>query len=160
MEQFNPALPMPVKPRRRRRLFVATICLALAAALIVPAVLWLISPGSQSAIATATQKQPEKLTELYFNSPQYLPKNLDAGHVASFSYHVTNQESATTSYQAVVTIYENGKPRILEQDNFTLADGDDRDVLIHFSTPRANTNVEIIVALPAIGQDIHFRSQS
>ena len=160
MEQFNPAPRMPVKRRRKRLFIVTAICACAAIGILVPSVRWLISPNSQPAIAAATQKQPEKLTELYFNSPQYLPKNINPKKLTSFSYHVTNQESVKTSYLAVVTVYENGKPRILEQDAFTLVNGANRDILIHFSTPFAGTNLEIVVALPQFNQEIHFRSQS
>jgi hypothetical protein len=160
MEQLNPAPQMPVNRSHKRRLIVTIICVVAALAILVPALVWLTSPSSQAAIAIATQKQPEKLTELYFNSPQYLPKQVDGGQVASFSYHVTNYESVRAAYLAVVTLYENGKPRILEQDAFTLDNGDDRDILIHFSTPHYGTNLEIVVSLPAINQEIHFRSQS
>jgi hypothetical protein len=160
MEQFNPAPRMPVKPRRKRLFIVTAICVCVAIAVLVPAALWLLAPSSKPAIAQATQKQHEKLTELYFNSPQYLPKNVDPQKTATFSYHVTNQESVKTSYLAVVTLYEDGKPRVLEQDAFTLSDGDDRDILLHFSTPYAGTNLEIVGSLPQLNQEIHFRSQS
>jgi len=77
-----------------------------------------------------------------------------------FSYHIANHESAATSYAVKVTIVENGKSRLLEQDDLTLPNGDDRDITIRFSTPKAGTNIEIIVSLSNSGQSIHFRSKS
>jgi hypothetical protein len=115
---------------------------------------------AKAAVTLATTHQAEKLTELSFNAVSYLPKTLEAGVPVSFSYNITNHESSDMEYAAVVTIVENGKPRLLERDIIHLRDGESQNVTVHFSTPNAGTAIEVIVRLPGQDLQIHFRGQS
>jgi uncharacterized membrane protein len=146
--------------RRPKRRYLMLLAGGIALAIVIGVGVWLSMPAGKNDLTLATTRQPEKLTELYFNGVQYLPKTVDAGQVAQFSYNVTNHEATNVAYTAIITITENGKTRTLEQDEFTVKNGESHDATVRFSTPRAGTSLLITVSLPQVNQTIHFRSQS
>lgn len=150
-----------LRPKRlASRPFWALIFSIFAALIIAILASGIESNGPRSTLALATSRQPEKLTELSFNAPTNLPKSLTAGVGATFSFNITNQESAAVTYEPVVTIIENGRSRIIERAKVSLANGQTRNLLVKFTTPQANTEVQLIVSLPEQHQAIHFRARS
>jgi uncharacterized membrane protein len=146
--------------RRPKRRYLMLLVGGIATTLAVGLTVWFLTPTGKTDFTLATTRQPEKLTELYFNGVQYLPHAVTPQQLTSFSYNVTNHEAATVTYTAVITITENGKVRTLEHDEFIVKDGDSHDATVRFSTPNAGTSLLITVSLPQVNQTIHFRSQS
>jgi hypothetical protein len=120
----------------------------------------LSNPHVDNTLALATTHQPETFTELYFNNSWSLPKTVTAGVPASFSYHVTNYEAKDNLYEAQATLVEDGASTTIARGRFLLTNGEGKDVSVTFTPTAPNQQLELIVALPAQKESIHFWSQS
>jgi hypothetical protein len=116
--------------------------------------------NGHTLLELATTRQPDDLTELSFNAPAYLPKDMEAGKLLGFSYNVSNRASTARQYRAVVTIIENGRAHTLEQDTITVPPGSSKNTSVHFTETQPGTDVEFIVSLPDQNLLIHFRGKS
>lgn len=158
METTPSPQPQPAKPSAIRRWG-----LPLTALLLVVITVFATQSSASSAQTTliqATSKQPEKLTELYFNPSGDLPKSLSITAPSTFTYHVTNQELRNLRYSPVITIIEAGHARVLQSDQFTLPSGQGRDTVVKFTPLLAGVDIELVVSLPEQNESIHFRGHS
>jgi uncharacterized membrane protein len=119
-----------------------------------------LTPTLGHDMALATTKQPERLTELYFNNHQQLPKQLQAGKPASFSFEIVNHEAQTKTYTYRVVIIENGASREVARQSLTLTDGAATSQQISISTPQPGVRLQTVVELLDMSQRIHFWGQS
>jgi uncharacterized membrane protein len=157
----KPSTQAVTKPRPRpTRGDLVLRALAVTATIAFVIVVALSRPSGSRTLALATTKQPEAFTELYFGDHLHLPKQVEAGRVATVSYHITNHEGASAVYHPRVTLYENGSPRDLGQTAILLQDGQGQDLAIGFTPQSSGANLELVIDLPDRHQSIHFRSQS
>lgn len=144
------------KPRLSRGL---RIVLAVGLASITAVALLSYAPFTRAA-ELATTMQPERISELYFNDHENLPREQKAGLPQSFGFHVSNRESQDTTYRFIVKVYENGVPRTIATGTRTIADGQSFDEVITF-VPRSDRTVfRFVIELPLQHQEINFRAQS
>lgn len=114
-------------------------------------------PRSGSAIIAA---QPEQYTELYFASPNQLPKTLEPGVAQAVGFKIVNHTAKTTTYRITITSTQDGVVSQLANNTITLADGASSNQSVNVSLPRANQSAIITITLPGQNQQIHFETKS
>jgi len=92
---------------------VVILILVIAVVLNGAAVLALHQKSLADAYRTATSHQPERFTELYFNDPDMLPRQLVAGKAATFSFSIANREAQDFTYYYQVA-FEGPELRIVQ----------------------------------------------
>lgn len=111
------------------------------------------------AIAAATSRQAEPLSELYFTDYNALPKRITAGKQYQASFTVANHEGRARSYLYREVLVENGKPRSFPPVSFQLANGASAPQLFYFNALKPGDSVEVIITINA-NQSIHYKAQS
>ena len=101
--------------------------------------------------------QSEKVTELYFTSPDSLPRAVTPKIPTQFTFHVTNQEDGPITYSYLVTIQTPGtSAQTITSGSFTLADGNATEVPVKFSISQPGARSLVTVLLIGRPETIHF----
>lgn len=101
--------------------------------------------------------QPERVTELYFNTPESLPHIITAKTQTQFSFRVANHEAQPVTYSYTVTIATPGFPlQTVTSGNFTLSDSGQTDIPVPFSVTAKGVRSLITVQLIDRPEAIHF----
>jgi len=114
---------------------------------------WLINPSARQTLVAATSRQPEYLTELYFNDHLKLPKTYQAGTTETFNFTIHNQEGHDFTYTYLITI--NGK-RYLQPRQIAVPNGASRTVRKTIAINDTSNRAEVQVSLLGTGQTIHY----
>ncbi len=136
------------------------IALALSAAIIASVIILAFQKSLTQALISTFETKSQPLTELYFDNPSELPKEIFAGEPAKFSYTIVNRDSADKSYRIHVSQVTNGKIRSLDDELVTISGGRALTLTQLFDTSADSQQLELIVDLPDLGQNIHFQSKS
>lgn len=101
--------------------------------------------------------QPERLTELYFNSPSKLPTTYVPNVMQSFSFTVHNLEDEKWTYHYVVNAVPlSGGLTTINFGTFTLSPNQYKVIPVSFSIPDSGSRVQIDVSLEQPNQSIDF----
>jgi hypothetical protein len=108
----------------------------------------------------STTQQPDRLTELYFDNPNALPKVTWAGKTEHVSYHVHNLESRTTTYTARVNLVVNGQIQTIQQNQFVLPNDGQLSIPVTYTPSAKNQHLQLSVDLLGQNESITFRSST
>jgi hypothetical protein len=102
--------------------------------------------------------EPEKLTELYFTHPNSLPSTYIAGSTQAVAFTVHNLEYQTENYQyQIVETSDNGQQsQVLETANFTLKQGQYKNVTNLVSLNDLGSRVKVAVDLSNVNESISY----
>jgi uncharacterized membrane protein len=114
-------------------------------------------PRSGSAIIAA---QPEQYTELYFATPNQLPKQIEDGVPENVTFKVVNHTAKTTTYRINATLTADGVVTQLANRTVTLTDGATSNQTITINLPRPGLTGVVTITLPDQNQQIHFETKS
>ena len=106
-----------------------------------------------NAITSATIRQPEPVTELYFNNYLQLPATYKTGQHQSFQFSIHNLEGQQTTYSYIVNV--NGVPMEPPQ-SITIANDATKQIPETISINASVPRVEVEVVLVNINQSIHY----
>lgn len=151
--QFNKLAKFATRP-------VSTRWLLIPAVMVLGTLAWFVFMAPPAALTTATTRQPERFTELYFSNHLTLPREVTTNQPVYVAFTIANHEAATTAYPYRVRLVENGRSRIIEADTLQLTDGARQSRTVQFAVARTGQQIEVIVELPDQHQTIHFRAKS
>jgi hypothetical protein len=137
---------------RRRLKYYVLVGLVIGAVLIS----YRANPAVRQDVALATTAKPDRVTELYFNNYETLPKQLAPEQKASFSFRITNHMSESATYHYEVMDVSVGTPVLVSAGEVTLSDGQGVNETVHFSLAKANQPSKIVVALQNPSEHIDF----
>jgi hypothetical protein len=100
---------------------------------------------------------PERFTELYFENPSTLPKQIIAKKPISFAFTIHNLEGVTTTYPYTVFLqYPSANPSTIVSNTVTIADNASTTITISYVFPESNRQVKVGVDLTSLNQSIDF----
>lgn len=104
----------------------------------------------------ATTRQPERLTELFFNNPTQIPSSAKAGQVIPMSFTIHNLEAHDQSYHYKATVKSGDAETLLKDAKIDIKDGETKLVPQDFIAPQTKGRAEFVVLLADQNQSIHF----
>lgn len=104
-------------------------------------------------------KQPERFSELYFASPDQLPKQLIPGQNTAFDFVIVNHEAATYDYRYQVILIQDGAPFTHAEEQITLQDGQSHAQRVTLPPQEVDKKLQVIIRLPDKNQEIRFRTE-
>lgn len=102
--------------------------------------------------------EPERLTELYFTSPNNLPKTYVPGQLQEVDFTVHNLEYRTMNYQYKITeTSQDGKQsRGLTDGSFQLPQNRYEKMIVNISTVDLGPHVKVEVKLMNVNESIDY----
>lgn len=98
----------------------------------------------------------ESFTELYFESTQILPKEIELNKEYYFYFTIHNLENKDTTYAYTVNLFLDGKTIPLKQSQVTLIHDQSKNFAETFSVNEPFKEGKIIIYLLNKNQEIHF----
>ena len=109
-------------------------------------------------VQSATQRQPEKYSELYFAEPEHLPKQLNPGEPTSLDFVIVNHEATEFQYHYQVFIAKNDAPGTATTGEVKLNNGQQTHQNVTIPAQKAGEQLQVIIRLPEKNQEIWFRT--
>jgi uncharacterized membrane protein len=152
-----PQIPARVKHRSANVVLWPFLGLLVAAAVIVS--LATNQYSLLSAWRTATTHRPETFTELYFDTPNRLPRFAPPKKPQTIAFHIVNHEHTVITYQYEVSVMLPGAAKI-SYHLVRLGDGQGAAETMSFTIPKPNQSALITIRLVGRSEQLNFRSAS
>jgi len=107
-------------------------------------------------IALSLLPKPEKLTELYFDANEKLPKSATKNQTISFAFIIHNLETTDYQYAYDVVVKSQGTRRIVDSENILVKNGQYYIKIEKFNLKYISKDQEVIVELINKGLSIDF----
>lgn len=108
--------------------------------------------STRKTLQTATTHRPENLTELYFTSPQTIPRTYISGEALPVSFTIHNLEGVGMKYGYQIAV--NGVVSV--SGTVSAHDGETRTTQSSIQFPGSDQRVEVEVKLINNNQAVHF----
>lgn len=104
----------------------------------------------------AISRQPENLTELFFDNSERIPSSAKAGQHVSITFKINNLEAKDMSYRYKTSVKSDNTENLLNESKIDIKDGQSKSITQDFVAPLATGRAEFVVLLVEKNQSIHF----
>jgi hypothetical protein len=134
--------------------------LLLTVALVAGVLILLIlsKPIYDGLVALDLIPQPEKLTELYFNDHEHLPKSATSNQAIDFAFVIHNLETTDFQYSYTISVDAGDTQQIVDSGKILVKNNQYYTKNVHLNLLNAPGSQMVIVELTNKQQFIYFRT--
>lgn len=117
-------------------------------------------PAAAQFIRLATVRNPETLTELYFENHTKLPSYVELDREYPYAFTIRNLELKDMNYRYRIYIDQEGKKLPITSGNVSIKDGESKTIKQNLLQHNAKDRVKVVIELTDLNQQIDFWIQT
>ena len=117
-------------------------------------------PSAARFIRLATVRNPETLTELYFENHLKLPSYVELDTDYPYAFTIRNLEHKNMNYRYQIYVDQEGKKLPIASGNVSIKDGESKTIKQNLLQHNAKGRVKVVVELIDLNQQIDFWIQT